>query len=212
MNVLVVAKAPVAGRSKTRLCPPCTPAEAAALAEAALVDTLEAVAACGGRPVLALDGPPGEWMPPGLRVFAQRGDGLDERLANAWDDAGGPALQIGMDTPQVTTALLDAALAALDQPGADAVLGAAADGGWWALGLRRPDRRLLLGVPMSAAFTGAVQRRRLLGQGLSVTALPELRDVDCFDDALAVAALAPQSRFAQAVRRLAACDGAPVAS
>ena len=43
--VVVLAKAPVPGRVKTRLCPPCTPAEAALLAEAALVDTLCAVGA-----------------------------------------------------------------------------------------------------------------------------------------------------------------------
>lgn len=202
MILLVVAKAPVAGRSKTRLCPPCTPAQAAELAEAALADTLDAVAAASGRPVLALDGTPGDWLPPGFRVFAQRGGGFDERLANAWDDAGGPGLQIGMDTPQVTPALLDEALAALDEPGTDAALGPALDGGWWALGLRRPDRRALLGVPMSTAGTGRAQLGRLRSLGLRVAALPALRDVDCFDDARAVAAVAPRSRFALALRRL----------
>lgn len=208
MNLLVVAKAPVAGRSKTRLCPPCTPARAAELAEAALADTLEAVAATGARPVLILDGEPGPWLPPGFRLVAQRGGGFDERLANAWDDTGGPGLQIGMDTPQVTTALLERSLAALDTPGTGAVLGRAVDGGWWALGLRSPDRRALLGVPMSTANTGAVQHRRLVALGLSVTALPELRDVDRFDDALAVAAAAPSSRFASAVRRMVAVEAA----
>lgn len=213
MNLLVVAKAPVAGRSKTRLCPPCTPEEAAALAEAALADTLEAVAATGARPVLALDGEPGPWLPPGFRVLAQRGAGFDERLANAWDDAGGPALQIGMDTPQVTADLLAEGLRALDTPGTDAVLGRAADGGWWSLGLRRPDRRMLLGVPMSAPTTGGVQLARLRGRGLRVQALPELRDVDSFEDALAVAALVPATRFGRAVRALAgsASTDTPVA-
>ena len=71
-HVLVMAKSPVPGRVKTRLCPPCTPAEAAALAEAALADTLEAVAACGaGRRILALDGAPGPWLPAGFEVVAQ---------------------------------------------------------------------------------------------------------------------------------------------
>ena len=203
MNLLVVAKAPVAGRSKTRLCPPCTMREAAAIAEASLADTLDAVAATGARPVLALDGEPGPWLPPGFRVLAQRGDGFDERLANAWDDAGGPGLQIGMDTPQVTAGLLDSALGALDDPGVGAVLGPATDGGWWALGLRRPDRRAFLGVPMSTADTGAAQWRRLRSLGLVVTTAPELRDVDRFDDALAVAAGVPATRFARAVGRVA---------
>ena len=194
-----MAKAPVPGRAKTRLCPPCTPAEAAALAEAALADTLAAVAATGARPVLALEGRPGPWLPCGFRLLAQRGDGLDERLANAWDDAGGPGLQIGMDTPQVTVAVLRSALDALDTPGTDAVLGRAADGGWWALGLRRPDRRALAGVPMSTSGTGAAQLDRLATLGLVTAHLPELRDVDVFEDALAVAAAAPATRFARAV-------------
>lgn len=55
----VIAKAPVAGRVKTRLCPPCTPQQAAALAGAALQDTLAAVAATPAhRRVLVLDGEP----------------------------------------------------------------------------------------------------------------------------------------------------------
>jgi len=210
VNLLVVAKAPVAGRSKTRLCPPCTPDEAAELAAAALADTLDAVASTGARPVLALDGDPGPWLPAGFRVLTQRGDGFDERLANAWDDTGGPTVQIGMDTPQVTPTLLESAMGALDTPGTDAVLGRAFDGGWWALGLPRPDRRALLGVPMSTAATGVVQLRRLHTLGLTVAALPELRDVDRFDDALAVAAVAPASHFARAVRRLAAATAVAV--
>lgn len=202
MNLLVVAKAPVAGRSKTRLCPPCTPAEAAALAEAALADTLETVAATGARAVLALDGSPGPWLPAGFLVFPQRGGGLDERLANAWDDAGGPAVQIGMDTPQVTVALLESAVAALEAPGTGAVLGPSLDGGWWALGLHVANRRALVGVAMSTPSTGAIQRRRLTALGLRVATLPELRDVDRFDDARAVAADVPGSRFARAVSGL----------
>lgn len=203
-----MAKAPVAGRSKTRLCPPCTPAEAAELAEAALVDTLHAVATvaasrAGVRAVLALDGEPGKWLPPGFTVVAQRGRAFDERLANAWDDAGGPGFQIGMDTPQVTPAGLDAALATLEAPGTDAVLGAATDGGWWGIGLRRPDRRAFLGIPMSTPDTGTAQLARLGSLGLTVAKLAEMRDVDRFDDALAVAAEAPGTRFAATLASLA---------
>src|SRR5437879_3056069 len=108
-RILVLAKAPVPGRVKTRLCPPCTPHEAAALADAALADTLAAALASrrAGRVVLALDGPSGWWSDTGADVIAQRGDGLDERLALALADVGGPVLVIGMDTPHVTPALLD---------------------------------------------------------------------------------------------------------
>ena len=202
LHVLVMAKEPVPGRVKTRLSPPCTAVQAAELAEAALADTLEAVAACGAdRRLLALDGRPGPWLPAGFEVFAQRGHGLDERLAAAWDHAGGPGLQIGMDTPQVTAALLDRCLGRLAAQGATAALGLAEDGGWWALGLRRPDPAVFLGVPMSTRRTGSAQEGRLRQLGHQPVPLPRLRDVDDIDDARAVAQGAPGTRFAAAYRR-----------
>ena len=186
-RLIVLAKAPVPGVSKTRLCPPCTPVQAAAVAEAALADTLAATLDLTGvRPVLVLDGPPGPWLPAGIEVIRQRGGGLDERIAAAFEDCGGPALLIGMDTPQVTPALLHRCVDALLAPGIDAVLGPALDGGWWAAGLRRPDRRAFLGVPMSTGQTCALQRRRLAGLGLRVAELPALSDVDVWEDALSV--------------------------
>ncbi len=201
--LIVIAKAPVAGRVKTRLCPPCTPQQAATLAEAALADTLTAVAATPvARRVCVLDGEPGPWLPDGIEVVAQRGDGLGQRLAAAFDDVGGAALLIGMDTPQVTPAQLGAAHAALRAPGADAVLGLAPDGGYWAIGLREPDATVFSGVPMSTARTGAAQRARLLEAGLRVRLLPELRDVDTIADARTVAAAAPHGRFAAALLQL----------
>jgi rSAM/selenodomain-associated transferase 1 len=201
--LVVIAKAPVPGRSKTRLTPPCTPEQAAALAEAALRDTLDAVAAASaGRRVIALDGAPGDWLPDGFEVIVQRGRRLDERLAHAFEDVGGSALVIGMDTPQVSAALLDESARCLSD-GVDAVFGPAADGGFWALGLREPDPRLLLDVPMSLPHTGRAQYERLRAHGLRVATLPALRDVDRFADAHVVAAAAPHGRFAQALARMA---------
>ena len=205
--LVVIAKAPVAGRSKTRLTPPCTPNQAAAVAEAALADTLAAVAATPApRRVVVLDGEPGAWLPAGFEVVAQRGAGLDERLASAFADVGGCALLIGMDTPQVTPALLQAGAAALVRDGVDAVLGPAGDGGYWAIGLREPDAALFAGVPMSEATTGAAQRARLEAAGLRVAELPELRDVDTIADARAVAALAPEGRFARVLGMVSAAE------
>lgn len=205
--MLVIAKAPVPGRSKTRLCPPCSPAEATGLAEAALADTLHAVGEAGeildARTVLILDGAPGPWLPPGFRVVEQRGGGLDERLAAAFDDVGGPALLVGMDTPQLTSPQIADAVLRLGEPGVDGVLGEAVDGGWWAIGLRRPDARVFLGVPMSSSHTCEAQRARLAALELTIAELPVLRDVDTFDDALAVAAQAPGTRFGAAVAGLA---------
>ncbi|MFF8190545.1 DUF2064 domain-containing protein [Streptomyces bobili] len=200
-TLLVIAKEPLPGRVKTRLTPPFAPAEAAALAEASLADTLEAVAATpAARRVLVLDGAPGPWLPPGFDVVPQWAGGLDERLADAFARCDGPALLIGMDTPQVTPELLT-----VDFAGCDAWFGPAEDGGFWALGLAEPDPALLRGVPMSTPFTGAVQRARLVAAGLRVRDLPRLRDVDDVCDAHAVAALAPHGRFAA---RLARCTAA----
>ncbi|MEU6802867.1 TIGR04282 family arsenosugar biosynthesis glycosyltransferase [Streptomyces neyagawaensis] len=202
-TLLVIAKEPRPGRVKTRLCPPFTPAEAAALAEAALVDTLDAVAAApADRRVLVLDGEPGPWLPPGFDVVPQRGDGLDERLAAAFAGCDGPALLVGMDTPQITPELLS-----VDLSTCDAYFGPAEDGGFWALGLAAPDPELLRGVPMSTSVTGAVQRARLTAAGLRVRDLPALRDVDTADDAEAVAAVAPHGRFAAELTRLRAVSG-----
>ncbi|MFF2213871.1 TIGR04282 family arsenosugar biosynthesis glycosyltransferase [Streptomyces antibioticus] len=197
-TLLVIAKEPVPGRVKTRLTPPFTPDEAASLAAAALADTLRAVAAApAARRVLVLDGAPGPWLPPGFDVVPQCAGGLDERLADAFGRCAGPALLIGMDTPQVTPELLG-----VDFTGCDAYFGPAEDGGFWALGLAEPDPDLLRGVPMSTPVTGAVQRERLAAAGLRVRELPRLRDVDTAADAHAVAALAPHGRFAA---RLAHC-------
>ncbi len=195
MTLAVIAKAPVPGRVKTRLVPPCTPEQAAALAEAALRDTLDAVRATPARRrVLILDGTPGPWLGAGIDVVPQRGDGLDQRLAAAFEDVGGPTFLVGMDTPQVTPALLAAGLSALGH--APASLGPATDGGFWGIGFARPDAQALLGVPMSVGHTGAAQLERLLALGLAPALLPELLDVDDIDAARSVAAAAPHSRFA----------------
>jgi rSAM/selenodomain-associated transferase 1 len=201
--LIVLAKAPQAGAVKTRLCPPLVPGQAAAVAQAALLDTLDAViAARAARSVLVLDGEPGTWLPPVFELVPQRSGGLSVRLADAFADVAGPALLIGMDTPQVTPRLLMAGLQELTEAGNDAVLGHTHDGGYWAIGLRRPDRRVFADVPMSTERTGAVQLSRLLELGLRVGALPRLRDVDRYEDALAVAREAPGTRFARTIETL----------
>lgn len=213
--LLVAAKAPVAGAVKTRLCPPATPGQAARIAAAALRDTLDAVRAVPGvTPVLALrgrlaDAEEGAALAAALAgwaVLPQRGGDLGDRLANAHADVaaawpGRPVLQIGMDTPQLTAGRLLAAVRRLDL--ADAVLGTAADGGWWALGLREPGHAAVLReVPMSTPETGSRTWSALERRGLRILALPVLRDVDEWADAVAVAADAPGTRFAHQVAAL----------
>lgn len=197
---MVLAKEPLPGKVKTRLIGELTAVEAAALAHAALADTLEAVDDLPAvRRVLVLDGRAGPWLPPGFVVVPQADGGLDRRIAAAFDRVlgpdgyPGPAVLVGMDTPQ-----LGPLLPTVDFAGHDAVLGLADDGGYWAVGLRQPDPALFHGVPMSEPVTGEAQLERLRGAGLRVRILPPLRDVDTVSDAAAVARAAPGTRFARA--------------
>lgn len=218
--VLVIAKAPVAGFAKTRLCPPATPGQAADIAACALVDTLHAVRATPGtHGVVAITGQldgaarASEIRPllKTMTVLDQRGADFGERLMHAHADAaavwpGRPVVQIGMDTPQVTPALLAHAAGRLRE-GSDCLLGGASDGGWWALGLADPtNAKAVAGIPMSTSDTANLTRAALESVGLTVESLPVLSDVDTIADARRVAAAVPRSRFAAAVAR--ACDEA----
>ncbi len=214
--LLVLAKSPVAGLAKTRLCPPATPREAAGIAAAALLDTLAAVRSMpGARAMVAWTGELADAeacteLGPALartELFAQRGESLGARIAAAHAEVarrapGAAVLQIGMDTPQLDAAALAAALAPLTRDGGpDAVLGPAPDGGWWALGLRRPElARIIESVPTSRPDTGERTLSALRAAGLSVEVLMPVRDVDTAEDAHAVATEAPHGRFAAEVR------------
>lgn len=211
-GVLVMAKAPVAGRVKTRLGGVVGHEAAARVAAAALLDTLTACTAAVGasRCLLALDGDLAEAVDSpalraavaGWRVTAQRGDRFAARLVAAHHDAGpGPVVQVGMDTPHLTPGLLAEAAAPLlgPDPATDAVLGPAEDGGWWALARRDPSAAdCLAQVAMSTAHTGEDTRRALVAAGWRVATTGSLRDVDEVADADAVAALAPHTHFARA--------------
>lgn len=218
LRALVVAKAPVAGLAKTRLAAEVGDAEAARLAAASLLDTLDACEQAFGadRVLVALSGDLDAAeeaaalrerlgaYPEGA-VFEQREGGFDVRLAHAHATAaerapGAGVVQVGTDTPQLTGELLVAVGRALDD--ADAVLGAAADGGWWVLALRDSRAaRALEGVPMSTDRTGAETWAALEAAGLSVAGAPVLRDVDEVPDAADVALEAPRSRFARGWHR-----------
>ncbi len=201
-TIVVIAKRPIAGRVKTRLVPPLTPAEAAALAAAALTDTLRAVAetpAC--RRVLAFDGPVDGWLPGGWSHCTQPPGGLDVRLVAAFETlADEPAVLVGMDTPQ----LRPRHLTRFDPSEFDACLGPADDGGYWAIGFRNPSiaRAAITGIPMSSDRTAALQLDRLADLGLRVQLLDGLVDVDTIDDAHRVAAQAHGTEFAEELDRL----------
>ena len=247
--VIVLAKAPVAGRVKTRLCPPLRGEQAADIALAALNDTLMAVASVAAdHHVLVLDGEPGDWVPSGFVVLPQKTGLLDQRLIDAFADVfhyvgalpssgaptdaeegvateshaldqagpptrdrtatqkgepvevktveipshrnlGEPCVLIAMDTPQVHPHQLSDALRQLAD--ADSVIGMAEDGGYWLIGLNRPDPAVFRDIPMSIASTGAAQLERLVALGHHVATVDKLRDIDTFADLDAVAAEFP---------------------
>lgn len=195
-TIIVIAKETIPGKVKTRLHPPLSYGQAATLAAAALADTLAvATAVNASRRILAFDG---NLLPLGSEPFdviPQVSGELDMRLGAIFDQCTGPTVLIGMDTPQVTEAMLAPLFDEEWPTDADAVLGFANDGGYWLLGLAEPDGSLIRGVPMSRDDTGALQLERLVNAGLTVRLLPELIDVDTIDDARAVAALAPESHF-----------------
>lgn len=196
VTLLVLAKEPRPGHSKTRLTPEFGRDGATRLAAAALADTLDAVRRADvTRRVLVLDGSAESLSCNGFSVTAQTAGPQVERIIAAFETVQGTALLIGMDTPQVQPHQLALDLAAP----VDAWLGRAEDGGWWALGLRharRDARRVLDGVPMSTPETGRLTRDRLVQNRLRVRDLPVLRDVDVAQDAHVVARMSPRTRFA----------------
>jgi uncharacterized protein len=214
VTLLVVAKAPEPGRAKTRLAVTVGDRVAADIAAAALLDTLDAVAAA---PVAArvvaltgdLDAAAGaaeiRQRLESFTVIEQRGDDFADRLANAHADSGSgfggnPVLQIGMDTPQVTADLLTGcARRLLASP---AVLGLACDGGWWVLGVSTPAMaECLRTIPMSQPDTGDLTLKALRDNGIDVVPVDRLADFDVVDDVAVVRdACGPASRFARVTR------------
>jgi glycosyltransferase A (GT-A) superfamily protein (DUF2064 family) len=213
MRALVTAKAPVAGRVKTRLGAAIGMEAAARIAAAALLDTLVACRAAFDECHLALEGDlSGACREAALRehlagwvVHPQRGSCFGERLANAHADAAGhgPTVQVGMDTPQVTAAdLREVAAAAAER---NAVLGPSPDGGWWVLAIRDPAAAAdLAGVPMSRPDTFARTRAALLAAGYAVTIGRELTDVDTVREAEEVAGSLTRGHFLRAWQELTA--------
>ena len=206
-TLLVVAKAPVPGLAKTRIAQTIGDDAAAELAAAALLDTLDAAAAVGWPLVVALTGDltqaarleeiTAALLEP--TVIEQHGEGLAERLANAHVDAddGHGVIQVGMDTPQVTVEdFLEAGR--LVEAG-HRTIGLADDGGWWLLGLpQSADAKALIDVPMSRSDTGSLTEA---ARG-DVAHIAVRRDMDTWEDAVAIAAELPISRLAAVIGAL----------
>ena len=210
--VIVLAKAPLPGRVKTRLTPPLTPDQAAGVAAAALADTFAAARAstASSATIAVFDGEPSPWVPAAMVTVSQTDGGLDRRLAAAFNEVHGlrgeAMVLIAMDTPQVTGALLDSVIYALNEPGVDAVFGPADDGGYWLIGLRalRDGEAsydpIFHGVPMSTNETGAAQRARLVSLEWAVHDVVGLRDIDTIEDIAHVADTFPDLGVSRAWR------------
>ncbi len=210
--VAVIAKAPTPGTVKTRLCPPLTLEEAAAVATALLLDSYDSATAAGGDVWCAFTGDEAALravLPPGARLLRQRGTDFAERLANAQSDLFGlgydRVVLYGADCPTVDAAYLRTALAALDD--ADVVLGPATDGGYTLLASADPTPALFAGVAMGTDRALGDTLARAASARLTVRLLAERHDVDTLAGlraALVDGQLAGAPLTAAAAQRLAA--------
>ena len=155
----------------------------ASLDQVLLRETLSTVqAAPVARRVLVFGAASGDWLPAGFDLMGQRGGDLGERMAAAFADAhvsaALPMLLIRADTLGVTPDMLADAARSLVSGEADAVFGPAYDGGFWLLGLKRPDRSLVVGIPEpgqdGAVGGGRLLLDRLASAGLRIALAPRL--------------------------------------
>ncbi len=183
--VVVLAKRPVPGRVKTRLCPPLAPADAAALADAFLADTLARLAAptprvTGRRVRLYLDQPDGFVAPDGVTLHRQADGGLGTRMLRAVVESAAAGARrivvVGTDSPTLPAAFVDLALDALAEP-RTVVLGPTPDGGYYLIGVNDivPS---LFAMDYSHSGVFAETLARAADAGLAPVVLPEVPDVD----------------------------------
>lgn len=182
--LIVVGKPPEPGRAKTRLVPPLSEAEAAELAWAFLQDTCLAALGLGWERV-SLVHPPGSLerlRTLGVQLVPQRGHGLGDALAGSFADHAefDQTVLIGSDTPDLPLELVEQASRELAST--DVVIGPAADGGYYLLGLRRPHPGLFEGIAWSTERVYAQTVARAESLGLRTAILPGWADVDTPDD------------------------------
>lgn len=207
-SIVIMAKAPIPGKVKTRLRPEFTDDEAAMLAGAALSDTIAAALACTTNVSVALERFGSRSVPKevgNLTVIDQQGEGLGARLDHAleasWHSNPGRNLVIGMDTPQVTPELLTAVVNLAESPRGCGI-GLADDGGFWALAFAGKPAPVLAQVPMSRADTGALTVTALRAAEYTVRIGHGLADVDDATSAAQVAQKAPNTLFARKYREI----------
>lgn len=193
--LLIMAKQPLAGNTKTRLCPPLTPEEAAQLYDAFLRDVVE-IARTVARLVHSVQphiayAPGGDSnffaaLAPDFDLIAQRGETLGSRLdhvlTGCLTQGYDQVIAINSDSPTLPPAYIAQAFTQLESPQTDAVFGPCEDGGYYLIGVSAPHPRLVRDVQMS---TPHVLRDTLAfadEAGLTVTLTPPWYDVDTVDE------------------------------
>jgi rSAM/selenodomain-associated transferase 1 len=188
-TLLVVAKQPAPGQTKTRLCPPLTHDQAADLYDCFLRDTLNIMRKVPDveRTIAYLpEDAQGyfQQLAPDMGLTCQRGDSLGERLDHLLTEAllgGSPrAVVMDSDSPTLPTAYLSQAFD--DLVHADVVLGPTRDGGYYLIGVKQPQPRLLREVQMSTSRVLADTLALAESSGLTVSLLPTWYDVDTVED------------------------------
>jgi uncharacterized protein len=187
----LMAKAPVEGDVKTRLVPPLTLREAAALNicflrdMAANINTVCETEAAAGLVVYTPAGFECAFagvVPEGFTLLVQRGASLGERLCNATDDllkqGYGAVCLINSDSPTLPRSLLIRAIESLAAAGDRVVLGAAEDGGYYLIGLKQAHRNLFNEIAWSTSDVLARTKQRAAEIDLPVELLPPWYDVD----------------------------------
>lgn len=188
-----MVKAPRAGFVKTRLVPELSKKEAAALAACFAQDVvwgasqvaanlLIAYAPSDGREVLEAI------LPDGVLWFEQQGEDLGARLESAAAHANGldfaPLIFLGADSPTLPPAYIATAIERLTAEVADVVLGPTDDGGYYLIGLRRPERGLFQDIAWSTPKAYAQTAQNAARLGLCLLRLSPWYDVDTPSDLL----------------------------
>ena len=192
-RLLLFARAPIPGRVKTRLVAPggLTAAGAASLHRALVADLGHRLSAGPWELILmwALTAdaePPSDLAPAAVPWRLQEGRDLGERLYNGlrWAAVGADRVAaVGSDHPDLDSVRVEEAFEALDA-GRDAVLGPAADGGYYLIALRRDalHPRLFEGIAWGSPSVFATTLSRLSELGLDTALLPEAHDLDTVAD------------------------------
>ena len=177
----IFAKEPVAGRVKTRLCPPLTFAQAAQLYRVSLLETVSVMAGAGFDPVVFYAGDEAFFRRsfPGVRLITQGEGDLGERMERALETLLGEcaaAVLIGSDSPDLPPSHLKTAFAALAET--DFVTAPSRDGGYVLVGERRHHPELFREIPWSTDAVLETTRRRAIEKSVSYAEVTGWDDVD----------------------------------